>query len=76
MSHCVLNCRRRTAEFAVALAVPTEGPKILGCTKKIHNGLFDETCFASNSAKIGGGVAGDAIAPRTPGSGGPLADLR
>ena len=26
--------RRRTAEFAVALAVPTEGPKILGCTKK------------------------------------------
>ena len=73
MSHCVLNCRRRTAEFAVALAVPTEGPKILGCTKNIHNRLFDETCFASNSAKIGGGT-GDAIAPRTPGSGGLLAE--
>ena len=65
--------RRRTAEFAVALAVPTEGPKFWVAQKKIHNRLFDETCFASNSAKIGGGT-GDAIAPRTPGSGGPLAE--
>ena len=71
MAHCSA-WRRRTAEFAVALAVPTEGPKILGYTQKYIIGFFMNHGLLLIQPKSGGG--GDAIAPRPPFSGGPLAE--